>query len=194
MVKKQGVVWNYYTKKENGTQVIAFCKFCDQSYIKNATRMERHMERCPKCPEDVRQQFIKVANNKKAKASIFNLKVSDVWGKQELAPGHDWDYQGHPPSISQIPRQNVHYVIPTNSEWVQSVDNFSQDDNQEEKHWTDDKASDEEQNPIEDVEVEDGPKTERSSPIGKQKTKKIIFLKNVSIFFCFFERLNFVFF
>lgn len=84
MVKKRGIVWNYYTKKVDGSQVIVFCKFCDQSYIQNATRMERHMERCPKCPEDIRQQFIQAAHSKKHKASV--LEMSKDWSKPNSVP------------------------------------------------------------------------------------------------------------
>lgn len=82
-MKKRGIVWNYYNKKVDGSQVIAFCKFCDQSYIQNATRMERHMERCPKCPEEVRQQFLQATNSKKNKGSLTTIKKNDSWPNQE---------------------------------------------------------------------------------------------------------------
>ena len=198
MVKKQGVVWNYYTKKENGTQVIAFCKFCDQSYIKNATRMERHMERCPKCPEDIRQQFIKVAHNKKAKANIFSIKVNEIWPKQELIPGNEaatrqdvvmdnlehWEYQNQNPSgvINSIPRTNVHYVIPNQSQWVAQDQNLEPEHVDvgnlgDDKEWSngheeapDEEEEEDESNQLEDVDIEDQ-KPERSSH-GKQFKKK----------------------
>ncbi|XP_051158841.1 uncharacterized protein LOC127280091 isoform X2 [Leptopilina boulardi] len=82
MVKKRGIVWNYFEKKVDGTQVIAFCKFCDQSYTQNATRMEKHMERCPKCPEDIKMQFIQVGVTKRSKARILGNSMEN-WVKQD---------------------------------------------------------------------------------------------------------------
>ncbi|XP_012283358.1 uncharacterized protein LOC105701297 [Orussus abietinus] len=133
MVKKRGIVWNYYNKKVDGSQVIAFCKFCDQSYIQNATRMERHMERCSKCPEDVRQRFIQVAHNKKTKASILGIKVSDPWTKQEssmeqttitdteLEDLDDWSYRNQPYSDGAPGglQQNIELVMqPGDQVWI----------------------------------------------------------------------------
>nr|XP_050864774.1 uncharacterized protein LOC127070622 [Vespula vulgaris]XP_050864775.1 uncharacterized protein LOC127070622 [Vespula vulgaris] len=83
MVKKCAVVWNYYNKKVDGSQVIAFCKFCDHSYVQNAARMERHLERCLKCPGEVRRQFIQVRNDKRNKANVLGVKVNDKQRKRE---------------------------------------------------------------------------------------------------------------
>ncbi|XP_033227099.1 uncharacterized protein LOC117179430 isoform X3 [Belonocnema kinseyi] len=82
MVKKRGIVWNYFEKKVDGTQVIAFCKFCDQSYTQNATRMEKHLERCPKCPDDIRLQFMQVGATKRSKARLLG-DTMDAWVKQD---------------------------------------------------------------------------------------------------------------
>lgn len=83
MVKKCAVVWNYYNKKVDGSQVIAFCKFCDHSYVQNAARMERHLERCLKCPGEVRRQFIQVRNDKRNKTNVLGVKVNDKQRKRE---------------------------------------------------------------------------------------------------------------
>ncbi|XP_014212256.1 uncharacterized protein LOC106642116 [Copidosoma floridanum] len=78
MVKKKGIVWNYFTKKIYGAQVTAFCNFCDQSYIQNATRMEKHIVRCPKCPDDVKHAFLKAVRTKKAN-SVMALRLASNW-------------------------------------------------------------------------------------------------------------------
>lgn len=64
MTKKPGIVWNHYDKKVDGSQIIAFCKYCNQSYIQNATRMEKHLIRCDKAPDAVKQIFSKHTINK----------------------------------------------------------------------------------------------------------------------------------
>jgi len=130
MVKKRGIVWNYYTKKVDGSQVIVFCKFCDQSYIQNATRMERHMERCPKCPEDIKQQLIQAAHSKKYKANILGIK--NDWPKQESSINHDiktgledlndWNYQSQPYSDeTSTTQQNVNLSVENNDSDGNSV-------------------------------------------------------------------------
>ncbi|XP_014605659.1 PREDICTED: uncharacterized protein LOC106787631 [Polistes canadensis] len=83
MVKKCDIVWNYYNKKIDGSQVIAFCKYCDRSYKQNAARMERHLERCEKCPEAIKRQFIQVRNDKKNKANTLGIKINEKQQKQE---------------------------------------------------------------------------------------------------------------
>ncbi|XP_046466602.1 uncharacterized protein [Neodiprion pinetum] len=134
MVKKRSIVWNYYNKKVDGAQVIAFCKFCDQSYIQNATRMERHMERCPKCPEDVRQQFIQVAHSKKNKGTIQSIKKTDAWSSQEASAQFeqsnvtdteldnldDWGYKQQiytDVSSNNVP-PNIELVMQTGTQWA----------------------------------------------------------------------------
>ena len=57
IIKKQGIMWHYYNKKMLGSQVITFCKFCNQSYIQTVTCMKQYMERYLKCPKGVKQQF-----------------------------------------------------------------------------------------------------------------------------------------
>ena len=37
IIKKQAIVWIYYNKKMLRSQVITFCKFCNQSYIQTVT-------------------------------------------------------------------------------------------------------------------------------------------------------------
>ncbi|KAG7208365.1 hypothetical protein KM043_014600 [Ampulex compressa] len=152
MVKKRGIVWNYYNKKVDGSQVIAFCKFCDQSYIQNATRMERHMERCPKCPEDVRQQFIQVAHIKKHKTGVLGVKMRDGWPKQESSMDHnitdneledldDWNYrnQSYPDEAPTAMQQNMELVIQGgNQAWVNrdaAVGNNNSDAHSVNRNW-----------------------------------------------------------
>ncbi|XP_012254843.2 uncharacterized protein LOC105685390 [Athalia rosae] len=133
MVKKRGIVWNYYNKKVDGSQVIAFCKFCNQSYIQNATRMERHMERCQKCPETIRQQFIQVAHSKKNKGMVTtNIKKNDTWPNQEpsIEPSNisdtqledldEWGYRNqiYNDASSNNTQSNVEVVIQSETQWT----------------------------------------------------------------------------
>lgn len=139
MVKKRGIVWNYYNKKMLGSQVIAFCKFCNQSYIQNATRMERHMERCSKCPEDIKQQFIQVVHNKRHKSNTFDNKANEGWPKQEsmvecsikdseLEVLNDWNYknQSYLTKTSNKMQQNIDLVLKNNEQNWTNQDNVAE--------------------------------------------------------------------
>ncbi|KAJ8679492.1 hypothetical protein QAD02_015279 [Eretmocerus hayati] len=92
-------------KAVHGSQITAFCKFCDQSYIQNATRMEKHIERCTKCPEDVRQDFMQLVRNKRAK-SLITMRLAENWSSIQATPlmqgesynessinAPEWDYR-----------------------------------------------------------------------------------------------------
>ncbi|XP_058799169.1 putative mediator of RNA polymerase II transcription subunit 26 [Phymastichus coffea] len=98
MVKKKGIVWNYFTKRIRGSQVIAFCKFCNQSYIQNATRMEKHIERCEKCPENIRKDFVKLVRNKRANSLISwsmqqNQNNQNNTHNENEENVNDWEYE-----------------------------------------------------------------------------------------------------
>ncbi|XP_015108659.1 uncharacterized protein LOC107035652 isoform X1 [Diachasma alloeum] len=83
MVKKKGVVWNYYNKKVDGTTVTAFCKFCHRSYIQNATRMEKHLARCEKASIDVKNLFLRVSTSKRVnRARLLGAKLPEGWTKR----------------------------------------------------------------------------------------------------------------
>ncbi|XP_003707173.3 uncharacterized protein LOC100877142 [Megachile rotundata] len=152
MVKKRGIVWNYYNKKMAGSQVIAFCKFCDQSYIQNATRMERHMGRCSKCPEDVKQQFIQVAHNKKYKNNNSVNKSNNQWPQQEssldqnmtdteLEDLDDWNCRNQTYSIqsTNTMQENMNLVMQNNEQdWVNrdnAPENNDTDTSSVSKNW-----------------------------------------------------------
>ncbi|XP_076754494.1 uncharacterized protein LOC143425512 [Xylocopa sonorina] len=153
MVKKRGIVWNYYNKKMLGSQVIAFCKFCNQSYIQNATRMERHIWRCTKCPEDVKQQFIQVAHNKKHKANNLDNKVNNAWPKQESSVDQnitdtevedldDWNYKNQSFNLverSNAMQQNMELVMQNNTKiWVNQdniIENNDTDTSSASRNW-----------------------------------------------------------
>ncbi|XP_043475473.1 uncharacterized protein LOC122507033 isoform X1 [Leptopilina heterotoma] len=130
MVKKRGIVWNYFEKKVDGTQVIAFCKFCDQSYTQNATRMEKHMERCPKCPDDIKMQFIQVGVTKRSKARILGNSMEN-WVKQdnsiegnitetEVEEIDNWEYrnQNYADEGSSSAPQTVELIMQDDESWV----------------------------------------------------------------------------
>lgn len=103
MVKKKGIVWNYFTKKVYGSQITVSCKFCGQSYIQNATRMEKHVVRCIKCPKNIKHDFVRALRIKKAE-SLMELKLVGNWtesasrvinqGCNELNLP-EWQYNGH---------------------------------------------------------------------------------------------------
>ncbi|XP_026669450.1 uncharacterized protein LOC108625150 [Ceratina calcarata] len=135
MVKKRGIVWNYYNKKILGSQVIAFCKFCNQSYIQNATRMERHMGRCSKCPEDVKQQFIQVAHSKKHKSDSTDNKLNDRWPKQEspvdssitdtkLEDFYEWNYKSQS-YLADTVQQQINFIKHNNTQNWTSQNNVT---------------------------------------------------------------------
>lgn len=47
MVKKKGLVWNFFQIKGKGV----VCKYCTQEYKQaNSVKMERHIKKCLKCP------------------------------------------------------------------------------------------------------------------------------------------------
>ncbi|XP_033227098.1 uncharacterized protein LOC117179430 isoform X2 [Belonocnema kinseyi] len=130
MVKKRGIVWNYFEKKVDGTQVIAFCKFCDQSYTQNATRMEKHLERCPKCPDDIRLQFMQVGATKRSKARLLG-DTMDAWVKQdgsiegnitetEIEELENWEYrtQTYADEGSTSAPQTVELIMQGDQSWV----------------------------------------------------------------------------
>ncbi|KAF7383922.1 hypothetical protein HZH68_014679 [Vespula germanica] len=68
-----------------------------------APRMERHLERCLKCPGEVRRQFVQVRNDKRNKANVLGVKVNDKQRKRESSLEHvadleldgldDWHYK-----------------------------------------------------------------------------------------------------
>ncbi|KAF7989414.1 hypothetical protein HCN44_008088 [Aphidius gifuensis] len=90
MVKKPGVVWNYYNKKVDGAAVIAFCKFCERSYMQNATRMEKHLARCEKATPEVKQLFLRVSTSKRVnRARLMGAKMPIDWLKQHRELGLD---------------------------------------------------------------------------------------------------------
>ena len=143
MVKKRGIVWNYFDKKVDGTQVIAFCKFCNQSYTQNATRMEKHMERCPKCPDDIKMQFIQVGVNKKSKARLLGSTM-DGWVKQdgsiegnitetELEELENWEYrtQTYTDEGSSNAPQTVELIMQGDQSWVGRETEIHNADNEE---------------------------------------------------------------
>ncbi|XP_003427117.2 uncharacterized protein LOC100678673 [Nasonia vitripennis] len=126
MVKKRGAVWNYFTKKIHGSQIIAFCKFCDQSYIQNATRMEKHIERCVKCPENIRRDFMKLVSNKRAK-SMISLKLAENWSNQPRTLQSDVSNENFESSREWPFREEYSHTIPDN--------NTSNSDNVDLKNW-----------------------------------------------------------
>ncbi|KAH0564196.1 uncharacterized protein LOC123272990 [Cotesia glomerata] len=83
MVKKRGLVWTYYHKKVDGTSVVAFCKFCNRSYIQNATRMEKHLARCEKATPEVKALFLRVSTSKRVnRARLLGAKIGGTWIKK----------------------------------------------------------------------------------------------------------------
>ncbi|KOC67607.1 hypothetical protein WH47_10382 [Habropoda laboriosa] len=120
------------------------CKFCNQLYIQNATlmeRMKRHLEKCPKCREDIRQQFIQVAHSKQYKTSNIDKKINDGWLKQEssvdqntniqLEDLDDWNYKNqlHLTETSNAIQQNMVLVMKNNEQnWVNQDNGIENND------------------------------------------------------------------
>lgn len=103
MGKKRGIVWNYFYKKISGAHITAFCKFCNQSYTQNATRMERHLEKCEKCPEKIRHQFLTATHNKRVKNFITMNLTQNGLSNQTLGNFTNW--QGNN-KVVEVEQQN----------------------------------------------------------------------------------------
>lgn len=141
MVKKRGLVWTYYNKKVDGTTVVAFCKFCNRSYIQNATRMEKHLARCEKAAPDVKQLFLRVSTSKRVnRARLLGAKIGGNWIKNgdvtlDISTLTEADLE----DINEWNRQKEEVI--NDDEPVQSLDLICEDEEQGEA-WT------EQQDPI----------------------------------------------
>ncbi|XP_008555795.1 uncharacterized protein LOC103577077 [Microplitis demolitor] len=156
MVKKRGLVWTYYHKKVDGTSVVAFCKFCNRSYIQNATRMEKHLARCEKATPAVKSLFLRVSTSKRVnRARLLGAKIGGSWIKKngdvtldisnlteaDLEDINEWnrqkeelkEFRNHTEVI--VPMQNVDCLEEEDEPaWSQEMDNT--------KHATDHLADD----------------------------------------------------
>lgn len=71
MPNYKGLVWEYFRPKNINNKTVYTCKFCDQTYCKNATRMTLHLKKCNRCPTNVREKFSK--RNKFSKGKITRV-------------------------------------------------------------------------------------------------------------------------
>jgi hypothetical protein len=69
MPKVPSASWKHFNKQVNNNKVYAFCKYCNARYFSNATRMEKHLTECKKCPTQVKSRF----SSEKSLCSQSNL-------------------------------------------------------------------------------------------------------------------------
>lgn len=62
--QKKTSVWKHFVEVHEGNKIIGKCKYCDQTYANNATRMKRHLCTCKKCPERIQCIFQKLVQHK----------------------------------------------------------------------------------------------------------------------------------
>lgn len=55
MPRQPSDIWRHFNEvKKDGKVVKYICKYCSQQYVKNATKQQKHIERCPKAPSNVK--------------------------------------------------------------------------------------------------------------------------------------------
>ncbi|CAH2012631.1 unnamed protein product [Acanthoscelides obtectus] len=57
ITKPKSNVWNHFDLKKLEGKVVYTCKFCASEYVKNATRMTKHLLKCLKCPSNIKRDF-----------------------------------------------------------------------------------------------------------------------------------------
>lgn len=62
--QKKTSVWKHFDEIHEGNKIIAKCRYCDQKYVNNATRMKRHLCTCKKCPDKIQCIFQKLVQHK----------------------------------------------------------------------------------------------------------------------------------
>ena len=71
MVKPEGAIWKYFTKKIIGNKTTGTCLFCTKAcYANHATRMKKHLIKCKNCPDLIKNQF-------REKINSFNVKMNN---------------------------------------------------------------------------------------------------------------------
>jgi len=74
MPKHKSEVWKHFTKRTINNKIHAVCKYCQSTYLSNATRMLAHLKKCQPSTDSVPQE-----------TSSANCKV--VSGRETPTPG-----------------------------------------------------------------------------------------------------------
>ena len=48
-------VWKHFTETKKDGKDVFLCKYCSQQYVKNATKMQNHLQKCKKFPQTLRK-------------------------------------------------------------------------------------------------------------------------------------------
>jgi len=80
--KPKSAVWNYYFTN-NPDNLLFSCKFCYTEYTRNATRMQKHLIKCLKCPQYVKEIFLRKLHCSKSSEPVKNNLVS-LWSSTLL--------------------------------------------------------------------------------------------------------------
>lgn len=70
MPNHKGLAWQYFKEKSVDNKVVYSCKFCEQAYRKNATRMTLHLKKCSRFPTNLKATFSKPNKCSKSKGKI----------------------------------------------------------------------------------------------------------------------------
>ncbi|XP_056635681.1 uncharacterized protein LOC130444521 [Diorhabda sublineata] len=62
-------VWKHLDEVHEENKIIGKCKYCDQRYANNATRMKKHLCACKKCPERIKCILQKLVQHKTGETS-----------------------------------------------------------------------------------------------------------------------------
>lgn len=84
MGRKRAEVRNYFNIKNKSAE----CKFCKVVYkVLNATKMQKHIGKCFKCPSDIRNSFLKANEKKPAEETLALVAVAEPEPCQSTSSG-----------------------------------------------------------------------------------------------------------
>ena len=49
-------VWRHFSPANVNGKAVYICKYCAKTYVKNATKMQKHIVKCPKFPQGSNQE------------------------------------------------------------------------------------------------------------------------------------------
>lgn len=68
-------VWMHFISASVEGKAMYICKYCGNSYVKNATKMQKHISKCPAFPQSLKQA---TPPGKSSSASIQSENESDL--------------------------------------------------------------------------------------------------------------------
>lgn len=78
MGRNEKPVWKYFKKIKIDYTLHAKCVFCGKTYVRNAIRMELHLTKCEKAPNNTIKQLYKNNNRMHVEAEVAEeIAVTD---------------------------------------------------------------------------------------------------------------------